>query len=477
MLLLVFMQDFKNLNRKKKFSLRESLRKPEPRPGNNFKRLAEEPPRSKQRRLRYIIPAIALLLGLIPLVSLLFPSRNAVSGVKESSRKAEAPVAVKDEATPQPLPAAASGKPLSLLDPATSFRAAVDLLPAARPENGRLVSALPDGGQVVYSINDELQERVHRVLEESKVPYGAFVAMDPKTGKVLALTSFSAVAPDWEPKGVYSIYPMASLFKIVTATAALELKKITPDTVLAFRGGLYSESPKYWTAMPRKGGTRIDVTTAMGKSVNPVFGSLASEYVGKDYIVSTAERFGFNQVLFPGEPFLPSKAEVPRTEGELKLMGSGLGREVKISPIHAAAMMAAMANGGAMLTPSLIEEIRGAAGQPIFTHKPRPVRNIVTPETASQVTRMLLTTVSTGTSRKAFHDRRGRPKIPLNIAAKTGSINGKDPEGHYSWFAAYAPADNPRIALAALVINQDKWKIKASYVGEQALETFFNKDR
>jgi cell division protein FtsI/penicillin-binding protein 2 len=87
---------------------------------------------------------------------------------------------------------------------------------------------------------------------------------------------------------------------------------------------------------------------------------------------------------------------------------------------------------------------------------------------------MLSSTVSTGTSRKTFHDRRGRPKLAsVNIAAKTGTIDGKDPAGHYSWFAAYAPIDDPKIALVALIINQAKWKIKAAYVGEQALEAFF----
>jgi cell division protein FtsI/penicillin-binding protein 2 len=61
------------------------------------------------------------------------------------------------------------------------------------------------------------------------------------------------------------------------------------------------------------------------------------------------------------------------------------------------------------------------------------------------------------------------------VAAKTGSINGSEPRGQYSWFAAYAPAENPQIALVALVINQDKWRIKSSQVGEQALEEFFNR--
>jgi cell division protein FtsI/penicillin-binding protein 2 len=84
------------------------------------------------------------------------------------------------------------------------------------------------------------------------------------------------------------------------------------------------------------------------------------------------------------------------------------------------------------------------------------------------------TTVSNGTSRKVFRDRRGRPKLAaVDIAAKTGSISGTDPPGYYSWFAAYAPINDPQVALTALVINGEKWRIKASLLGEQALEAFF----
>lgn len=218
----------------------------------------------------------------------------------------------------------------------------------------------------------------------------------------------------------------------------------------------------------------MDLTTAMGKSVNPVFGRLACDVAGRDSVLRCAERFGFNHALLPGTPVLPSKAEHPATDDDLRLMGAGLGREVKISPLHAAVLMATVANGGTMLVPSLADEIRDPSGKVAYTHQPRPLRTVTTADVSAQLTRMLSSTVTTGTSRRAFHDQRGRPKLAdISIAAKTGSINGTDPEGHYSWFAAYAPTDNPQIALAALVINQDKWKIKASYVGEQALEAFF----
>jgi cell division protein FtsI/penicillin-binding protein 2 len=218
----------------------------------------------------------------------------------------------------------------------------------------------------------------------------------------------------------------------------------------------------------------MSLTQAMGKSINPVFGRLASDVVGKDSIMAYAHRFGFNQELFHGIPVIPSKAEVPKDDDALKLMGAGLGREVKISPIHAAAMIAAIANNGVMMTPVLADEIKNSSGRVIYAQKPQPLRRLVNPEAADQLERMLSTTVNSGTSRKAFHDRSGRPKLAsINICAKTGSINGKEPEGSYTWFAGYAPAEDPQIAVVALVINQDRWKIKASYLGEQSLEAFF----
>ena len=103
-----------------------------------------------------------------------------------------------------------------------------------------------------------------------------------------------------------------------------------------------------------------------------------------------------------------------------------------------------------------------------------PRMNVRDLETSRQLARTLSLTVSSGTSRKAFHDRKGRPKLAeINVAAKTGSINGTSPDGFYTWFAAYAPVENPQIAVVALVVNQGKWKIKASQLGEQALEAFF----
>ena len=254
----------------------------------------------------------------------------------------------------------------------------------------------------------------------------------------------------------------------------MESKRITPETVIEFRGKATSENPNYWDTSPRGRNNRTDVTYAMAKSINPVYGRIACDVAGKASVMECVNRFGFNQPLLPGTSVKESTASEPQSSHGLMLMGAGLDHEVKISPLHAAVMMAAIANNGKMMAPTLTDRISDSKGGSREVFAPREIRSLVAPETAKALTRMLSRTVTAGTSRRAFHDRRGRPRLDVEVAAKTGSISGSTPRGHYSWFAAFAPTNNPRIALVALVINQDKWKIKSTQVGELALEEFFS---
>lgn len=447
------MQDVKHLTKNRRSLIERLLQRRRGRKANQRRRVAESG--DGKLRLRFILPVIALVLAVWPVHSLLTTQKN---GPQLQQAAAAVPVRTAK---------------LSPLDTFQSLQISADSLSSARVVGDRLQSPLTDGGAISYNLDPELQEKIARYLAASRVPYGVFVALEPKTGRVLGMVSHSSVDPAWQNSAYYNIYPMASLFKIITAAAALEQKKVSPETVVAFSGKLTSVNPRYWEPSRRKG-PEMSLTEAMGKSVNPVFGRVASEYVGREQLVLQANRFGFNQPLFPGTAIMQSTAFPPQTDAELKLMGAGLGREVKISPIHAAAMMAAVANHGVMMTPLLADKVTSGTGEVLFSAAPLELRRLLTEESSRNLAKMLSTTVNTGTSRRAFHDRRGRPMLAkLNIAAKTGSIDGKEPEGQYSWFAAYAPMEDPQIALVALVINQGRWNIKASNVGEKALEAFF----
>ncbi|SJZ82281.1 Penicillin binding protein transpeptidase domain-containing protein [Trichlorobacter thiogenes] len=367
-------------------------------------------------------------------------------------------------------------QPISLGD--DLFAIASGLLPAAVSSGETLTATAPDGTSLKLSINPALQQRVQGYLEQTRPPYAIFVAVEPATGRVLSLAGYSTVDQNWQQNAAYQVYPMASLFKMVTAASALENNKINPTTVLEFRGRLVSETPKNWDPSPKGRNNKMDVTEAMGKSVNPIYGRIASDLLGKERLKQTCNNFGFNRpLLLPGVPAVPSPAPAVETSNDLRLQGCGLDHGLQVSPIHAAAITAAIANRGRMMAPRLVDQAT-RNGKELKVPATRELAKVISPEAADNLTRMLLTTVTSGTSRKAFHSPEGRRLTSdMKIAAKTGSIDGDNPKGHYSWFAAYAPADQPRIALVALVINGDKWKIKASQLGEQALAEFFRQGK
>lgn len=460
------MQDLKHLSPKKRTlgfgflnfnrSSRKNMRSEE----RQLSRLSQ-PAGKRREKLKHLLIFAAIVLALVPVSVLIFQKTASVTATLSAW--------FHSQATPAPKEAEAAKQP-----PVSSFVTASSLLDEATGPADQLTARTTEGHVLHYTVRGDLQKRVHDFMAMYQVPYGVFVAIEPASGRILAMTSYSAVDPGWSKNAYFDLYPMASLFKIITASAALENRKITPETVIEFRGNSYSENPRYWEASPKGKNNRMDVTHAMGKSINPVYGRMASDIAGKASVMESANRFGFNQALFPGIPAKESRSSNPQNNHDLMLMGAGLDHEVKISPLHAAVMMAAIANGGRMMAPGLTDRIIDGKGASKEQFTPHEIRSLVSPETAASLTRMLSSTVTRGTSRRAFHDRRGRPRLNVDIAAKTGSINGTDPRGHYSWFAAFAPSHNPRIALVALVINQDKWKIKSAQVGEQALEEFFN---
>lgn len=343
-------------------------------------------------------------------------------------------------------------------------------------KDGRFVDRTAEGYQLTYTLQPELQQWVEKVFEKYRVPYGAFVAMEPKTGKILAMTSYSSTNQiDPQQFCLRATFPAASLFKLVTAAAALELGQLTPESQIGYRGNMYQLTPAKLSGGLERGHYLASLAEALARSNNVAFAKLAVDVVGAHNLEAYARAFGFNRPLLKELPLEISHASIPQNTYELGRCGAGFG-EVSLSPLHASMLAASIANGGEMIAPYLVEEIQDAQGKMIYQAYSLSVSRPINARTAEALTQMMQETIRIGTSRRAFTGARGKPYFPeMDISGKTGTLRGSNPPGHYTWFVGFAPSKDPQIALSALVINQDpgRIRIKGSDLARIALQGFF----
>jgi penicillin-binding protein A len=340
-------------------------------------------------------------------------------------------------------------------------------------QDGEAVGPLPDGARVVLTLNEGLQDHIFELFRRFDPPFGAFVAMEPDTGRVVALVGYRRGGESDPWLALKAIYPAASLVKVITACAAIERGNVAPDDEISYRGGIYGISRRGIHAGEGRGVPRMTLEEAIARSANAVFGKVAVNNVGAPVLGEYLGKFGFGQPVPFDLPVEGSRAEVPREEYELARTGAGFG-EVYVSPLHMAMIMSALAAGGAMPQPLLVDRVEEKDGTVRFESAPAKWRDTVLPETARAVLRMMVKTVEMGTSRRTFGTARKTPLLQdMDVAGKTGSLSGWTPPVHFEWFAGVAPAASPRLAIAALVVNDNRWKIKGSYVGKEAFSAYF----
>lgn len=349
------------------------------------------------------------------------------------------------------------------------FRPALDHL-----EQGRYVTRFQNGVTAVYTVDAALQTTMEKFFKKYRVPYGVFVAMDPNTGRILALVEYSAENPKVQGLAERATYPAASIFKLITASAAIEEKKADPATSIAYyRSGMHRLGPKNWTDNPKRDKLKVTLAEALAKSNNAAFAKVALRWLDAPKLLDYAGRYQFNHPIPFELPVQISQMEVEESESGVARTGAGFGN-VGLSPLHAALISSAIANDGEMMTPCMVDQVFGPTGEKIYECTPRVFATAISADTAESLREMMAMTVISGTSRKAFRiKRRERSLRGITIGGKTGSLTGEDPPGKYSWFVGMAPLEAPEIAVAALVINRPLWKIKASEVAKEGFAAYF----
>ncbi|HXU84143.1 MAG TPA: penicillin-binding transpeptidase domain-containing protein [Polyangia bacterium] len=371
---------------------------------------------------------------------------------------------------------------------AASAQPHVDLDSITR-QGSIFLADLEGGGAAELTLSSGLQDAVDEVLARYEVPFGAAVALSIPDGRVLALAGRSSQDPSLGPAelALRPWAPAASVFKIVAVSALVGEASLSASTRACYHGGVHAVLPENLLDLPRLDRRCATLGYGLGKSQNAIIAKLAAKHLEPAGLLRMASAFGFGQPIAFDAAVEPSEIDVPQDPLEFARTAAGFWHS-SLSPLHGALMAAAVANGGEMPAPRLVERALDAEGRPLVLTR-RPARRVLAPEVAREVGRMMELTTTMGTARHTFQDRRGRPYLPVDVAGKTGTLfyrgNPQDPplpaavlpDGGflgYSWFVGYAPARQPRIAFAVVIGNPRDWKIKATFVARRIVAEYLS---
>jgi penicillin-binding protein A len=326
--------------------------------------------------------------------------------------------------------------------------------------------------RVVYTVEPKLQEIAEGLFAKYDPVLGVFVAIDPGTGAVrvsavysrkkggVARVPYSSIL---DPAARSSSYPMASIAKLITACAAFRAGLQNPDDSFNCEGRLAAEGGSIKCAGVHG---NITMAQAIAKSCNTTFGKIAMK-VGREKLYEEYERFGFNRIIGYDLPLLESTAVFAGDDYSMIRAGSGF-EGAWISPVHAALIATAIENRGMMPKPYIVASVSSGGIPKYHAHKSavlEPIDRGIADKLASMME--LTVNIAGSTAYKGFYKNGKTITGDMHVVGKTGSLNGESDEESYTWFVGFVRKGSPDLAFATLVMNDDKWKIKAaSYTGQ-----------
>jgi len=317
--------------------------------------------------------------------------------------------------------------------------------------------------RVRYTLHPELMDEILTLLERQRVQLGQVLVADARTGRLLAYA-----ATNREDFGPQRAYPAASLAKLVTAAATLESAPAAIDRPCVFQGSPYRLT-RSRLEIPRAGRS-VSFRRALATSNNQCFGRLAVDALGRSRLLGAFARFGWLDAPAPGYP--AGTIEVGQDPLELAQLGSGLAGS-SITPLHALRLALSLVEGRAP-DPFWVASAHDASGIPLALPVSRDPLEVMDAQIARQLRAMLVETTQQGTARRAFRRRNGRRLLQqIEVAGKTGSLSGTDPEGRYEWFVGVAPADEPSIALAVVSVQGELYLQTSSQLAAEVLRRVF----
>lgn len=342
-----------------------------------------------------------------------------------------------------------------------------------RPQ--RVLAPLPEGRDAELTLDPDLQRSAAIQMKRYRIPEAAIVVIEVKTGRLLAYASYVNEGPKFDV-AARAEAPAASVFKVITASALVEKGNLNAGTEQCYHGGRSRITVDELQEDARRDKWCATLAIAMGRSLNVVFARLAQKHLTPEELTGVAGGFGFGAPVPFVAPNEASKIELPQEPVEFARSAAGFWH-TSLSPLNAALIAQAIANGGVALEPRIVRAVyRGDDKLWEDGSEPRVLRRSVKPETAAEVGRMMLQTVQNGSAYSQFHDKAGRPYLPgISVAGKTGTLTREKQGRFYTWFVGYAPANQPEIAIASLAVNTPTWQIKAPALAREVLRSYFSK--
>lgn len=326
---------------------------------------------------------------------------------------------------------------------------------------------------------------------------GSVVALDPSTGAVRVMASVPSYNPNLIPSQFRQLntnsaaplfdratqggYPPGSSMKVVTAVAAIDSGRYTPNSIVS------GKSPKIIGGVPlsnccTEGSGNygpLTLTEALAKSVNTVYGEVG-EKLGKSLMFEYMERFGFGsrpQIDLPSDELAVSgvygsHGQLLGPSDPIDIGRVAIGQErLRVTPLQMAEVAAAVANGGKLMKPRLVDRVERPDGQTVETLGPAEVDQVMKPSTAAAVTAMMEQVVKAGTATSA--------QIPgVTVAGKTGTAEVAGGAANQAWFIAFAPAEKPKVAIAVTIERtQGEGGTVAAPIAKQVIERLLQEHR
>lgn len=338
-----------------------------------------------------------------------------------------------------------------------------------------MVGGVPTEAIVQYAFDPRLQHEMEGLFRQYRPDYGAFVAIDASTGRVVSMVSYIHDKADATYNmALKSSFPSASIFKVVTAAAAIAENNYSADTRISFNGRNHTLYRNQVLKLEQNRWTRsMSLRDAFAQSVNTVFGKIGFQTVGAQGLRMYADRFGFNRQIVSDVQIGMGRAPIKDDPWALAESASGFTRENTMSPLQGALIAAAISNDGIMMEPYVVETVHSHDGAIIYGAQPKISSVTVDPSTAAEVRALMRETVKRGTSRGSFRRFFRGNLAGLDVGGKTGSLTGVDPKGKYDWFVGFAQTGSRRIAVAALTVHKEYWRVKSSYLARRAFEAWY----